>query len=55
MPQLDDDVIHDHLPDGTTLGPIPFDDPEKLFELLRERMAPETLELLTAMLAGRVE
>jgi hypothetical protein len=36
-----DEVYVDHLPDGTILGEIPFDDPEKLMALARERMTPE--------------
>ncbi len=36
------DVVYvDHLPDGTILGEIPFDDPEKFMALMHERMTPE--------------
>ncbi|GGW82884.1 hypothetical protein [Streptomyces griseoloalbus] len=47
MPELDSDVIYDHLPDGTILDPIPFHDAETLFALLRERMTPQALQDLT--------
>lgn len=47
MPELDSDVIYDHLPDGTILEPMPFHDAEKLFALLCERMTPEALRDLT--------
>ncbi|GAB2718326.1 hypothetical protein [Streptomyces bullii] len=55
MPELDSEVIYDHLPDGTILDPMPFDDARKLVELLRERMTPETFELLVAELVAHGE
>lgn len=55
MPELDSDVIYDHLPDGTILDPMPFDDAEKLVELLRERMTPETFEQLAVQLVAHAE
>ncbi|GHF07865.1 hypothetical protein GCM10014715_74680 [Streptomyces spiralis] len=42
-----DEVIYDHLPDGTILGPIPFHDAEKMVALLKKRMAPENFQILT--------
>lgn len=32
---------YDHLPDGTILGKIPYDDGEKMIALLQEHMTPE--------------
>ncbi|MFJ4356883.1 hypothetical protein ACIP25_11500 [Streptomyces massasporeus] len=43
LAHLDADY-YDHLPDGTILGKMPFDDHEKLIALLRERMIPENYE-----------
>ncbi|MEV5189282.1 hypothetical protein [Streptomyces werraensis] len=36
-------VLHDHLPDGTTLGEMPFHDSQAMAELLCKRMPQETL------------
>jgi hypothetical protein len=36
-----DEDYYDHLPDGTILGRIPFDDAEKFITLCAERMTPE--------------
>jgi hypothetical protein len=40
-----DEDYYDHLPDGTILGKIPFDEPEKLIALYQERMTPENFEI----------
>ncbi|MBD9721936.1 hypothetical protein PV755_09350 [Streptomyces caniscabiei] len=57
MPELDSTVFYGHLPDGTILGPVPFDDTEKMIELVRQRMTPEAITAMIERLAadeGRV-
>lgn len=55
MPELDDDVIYDHLPDGTILEPMPFGDAQKMLKLVRERMTPEALADMTTELAAHAD
>lgn len=38
---------YDHLPDGTLLGPMPYDNPEELVALLQKRMTPEVYQQFT--------
>jgi hypothetical protein len=49
-----DAVLHDHLPDGTILGPMPFHDGAAMAALLAERMAPEVFTALVERLSPRI-
>lgn len=51
MPELDSTVFYDHLPDGTILGPVPFDDTEKMIQLVRRRMTPEAITAMIKRIA----
>ncbi len=50
MPELadPDEDYYDHLPDGTILSKMPFDDGDAMLTLLRERMTPEDFAVCMA-------